>query len=131
MTRMSPFDFVKSISEKTGNLMEQSPEAERDYVPFVVNRALSFSPDAILYANEMNCVPFADRRMQYDYLYHSLRKRKRHDRWIKASEDDATLVESIMLVHSVGRRRAMEYASLMSEEARGAVIAAKGGTKEG
>ena len=62
--RLSPFDFIKSINEKTENLMAVSPDVEKDYIPFVVNRGLSFSADTILYANEMNCLPFTERRMQ-------------------------------------------------------------------
>lgn len=131
MNRLSPFDFVKSISEKNGNLMRECPDVERDYVPFVVNRALSFSADAVLYANEMNCQPFSDRRMQYDYLYHAVRKRKRYDKWTKRAEDESGILEAIMVAYSVGRRRANEYASLMSEEAKAAVLAARGGSKQG
>jgi len=41
MSKLSPFDYIKSINEKTGNMMDMSPDAERDYVPFVVNRGLS------------------------------------------------------------------------------------------
>ena len=48
-----------------------------DYVPFVVNRALSYHFDCILYANEMNLNSGLDKDMQYQYLLNSVRPMKR------------------------------------------------------
>lgn len=128
MSKLSPFDYIKSINEKTGNMMELSPDAERDYIPFVVNRGLSFSTDTVLYANEMNCMPMTDRRMQYDYLYHSIRKRKRFDKWIKAEEADEAIMEAVMMTYKVGRKRAAEYIRLLPKERLDAILKSKGGS---
>jgi hypothetical protein len=128
MSKLSPFDYIKSINEKTGNMMEISPDAERDYVPFVVNRGLSFSPDTILYANEMNCMPMTDRRMQYDYLYHSIRKRKRYDKWVKPEEVNEDILQAVMVAYKVGRKRAIEYIRLLPKERLDALLASRGGT---
>jgi hypothetical protein len=116
MKRLTPFDFIKSINEKTENLMDTTPDAEREYVPFVVNRGLSYSPDTILYANEMNCVPLTDKRMQYDYLYHSIRKRKRFDKWIKPEEMDEELLGLVMEAYKVGQKKAVEYIRMLPKE---------------
>ena len=48
-----------------------------DYVPFVVNRALSYHFDCILYANEMNLNSGLDKDIQYQYLLNSVRPMKR------------------------------------------------------
>jgi hypothetical protein len=128
MSKLNPFDYIKSINEKTGNMMDISPDAERDYVPFVVNRGLSFSADTILYANEMNCKPLTDRRMQYDYLYHSVRKRRRYDKWVKPSQMDDELVEAVMLRYQVGRKRAMEYIRLLDDASLDALKRVRGGS---
>ena len=48
-----------------------------DYVPFVVNRALSYHMDCILYSNEMNLNSGLDKDMQYQYLLNSVRPMKR------------------------------------------------------
>ena len=50
---------------------------QKDYVPFVVNRALSYHMDCILYANEMNLNSGLDKDMQYQYLLNSVRPMKR------------------------------------------------------
>lgn len=124
--RLSPFDFAKSINEKTEDLMKASPETEKDYLPFMVNRALSFSPDTILYANAMNTNWLVDGKLQYDYLYASVRRRKRYDKWIKANEDDA-LLPLVMEAYGVGRRRAFEYLALLTDEQREALRKGRGG----
>ncbi len=128
MSKLNPFDYIKSINEKSGNMMAMSTDAEKDYIPFMINRGLSFSPDTILYANEMNCMPMSDKRMQYDYLYHSIRKRKRFDKWIKPEESDETAIEAIMLVYMVGRKRAMEYLRLLPKEKLESIMKSKGGS---
>ena len=51
---MSPFDFTKQIEHGKKNLIDENPELEREYKPFIINRALSFSHDMVLYANLMN-----------------------------------------------------------------------------
>ena len=79
----------------------------------MVNRGLSFTPDTILSANEMNAAPFLDKRMQYDYLYSTVRKKKRYAKWIKAEQDD---LEDLVVEHfQVSRRRAAEYLALLTD----------------
>ncbi len=124
--RLSPFDFVKSINEKTENLIQVQPDAERDYVPFMVNRSLSFSPDTILYANMMNEKWMLDKKMQYDFLYGSVRRRRRFDKWMKREEDDMTPL--VMEIYQVNQRRAIEYLSLMNEDQKKELRIGRGGS---
>jgi hypothetical protein len=128
MKKLSPFDFIRSINEKTEHLMDVNPETEREYVPFIINRGMSFSSDTLLYANEMNVKPTTDKRMQYDYLYHSVRKRKRYDKWLKQGEQDEEAIEAIMLVYKVGRKRACEYLKIMPKERLASILKSRGGS---
>jgi hypothetical protein len=114
--RLSPFDFVKSINEKNENLIQVQPEVERDYIPYIVNRALSFSPDSILYANSMNERWTIDKKLQYDFLYGSVRRRRRYDKWIKQNSFDDEVIPLIMELYQVSQRRASEYLSLLTED---------------
>jgi hypothetical protein len=61
------------------------PEEESlSYVPFIVNRALSFHYDCILYANEMNKNHQIDHRLQFLYLLNTVRSYKRpFQKWLK------------------------------------------------
>lgn len=112
--RLTPFDFTKSINEKSENLMKVQPETEKDYNAYMVNRAMSFSPDAVLYANAMNQNWNLDKKLQYDYLFHAVRQRKRYDKWMKREEDE--LIPLIAQVYEVSSRRAAEYLSMLSKE---------------
>jgi len=95
--------------------MKVQPETERDYLPFLVNRALSFSPDTILHANAVNQYPNVDKKLQYDYLFGAVRQRKRYDKWIKREEDD--LIPLISKVYGVSPRKAAEYLTMLPKEA--------------
>lgn len=96
---MNPFDYVKDIQRGKRDIIRNSenPEkAENLYNPFMVNKALSFYPDSILYANEMNRRPEMNNLLQFDYLINTVRSMKRDHAWIKKQaqdEDVLTLAE--------------------------------------
>lgn len=125
--RLSPFDFVKSINEKTENLIQVQPEVEKDYLPYMVNRSLSFSPDTILYANSMNERWTLDKKLQYDFLYGSVRRRRRYDKWMKREEDE--MLPLVMELYKVNQRRAAEYLSLLTEEQKQQLRRGRGGDR--
>jgi hypothetical protein len=111
---MNPFDFVNSINDKTGNMMETTPDVEGQYNPFVINRAYSYRPDTILLANTMNGVPHLDKRLQYDYYYGSVRKSKKYAKWIKPEHTPDE--DAVMRYYSINRRRAREYIAAMTPD---------------
>lgn len=80
---MNPFDFVNSINQSKKDLMSDPEVSETDYVPFVVNKALSYFPETLLYANELNQCPFVDNKLQYHYLLNTIRPGKRFAKWVK------------------------------------------------
>lgn len=84
---MTPFDYVKSISETKMYLMNSKID-EKDYNGFIINKSLSFFIDTILYSNEMNMMHQLDKKMQYDYYLNSIPKKKRFSKWHKAKNDE-------------------------------------------
>lgn len=75
-------DTIPSILQTKKSVITE--ENEGDYVPFVVNKALSFHRDCVLYANEMNKLPNTDRLLQYHYLLNTIRGYKRpYQKWHK------------------------------------------------
>lgn len=76
-------DWMNTINQTKQNIIEEDPEAEKGYPPFIVNKCLSGHKDAILFANEMNKNPHLDKRLQYDFLINTLRPRKRFTPWVK------------------------------------------------
>jgi hypothetical protein len=110
---MTPFDFVNSITFNKNNLIKEQYE-ERAYVPFVVNQALSYYNDTILFANQVNLYPTLDNKMQYDYLRHSITKRKRFSKWIKTrnSED----VDAVRRFYKYSWSKAAEAVKCLTEQ---------------
>lgn len=114
--KLSPFDYVKSIQSTKINLIrnDDNPElAEKNYVPFIVNKALSFYPDSILYANEMNYWCNINNLYQYEYYLNSIRSMKRNFLWLKHNEDEnLALIQDFYKVNSI---RAKEYLTLLTK----------------
>jgi hypothetical protein len=73
-------DILPSLLQTKKHILEN----EKDYVPFLVNRMMSYHDDALYYANEMNLHHQLSKRMQYDFYFHGLRSKKRGwAKWIK------------------------------------------------
>ena len=109
---MNPFDFLNSINETKQDLFED-PSAEKDYNSFLVNRGLSFFPDTILYANEMNRYPDSPNRWQFDFLRNSIPKKKRFSKWHK-KDAAPELVQLIVDHYKYSEKRAIEALSILS-----------------
>jgi len=75
-------EIIPSILQTKKNVFDGD---YKDYKAFMVNRALSYHMDCILYANEMNIHPGIDPDMQYSYLLNTIRSVKRkYQPWQKS-----------------------------------------------
>lgn len=75
-------DIIPSIQQTKKVVVDA--ENERDYVPFVVNRSLSFHNDIVMFANQMNVLSGADPLLQYHYLLNIVRAYRRpFQKWQK------------------------------------------------
>jgi hypothetical protein len=85
---MSPFEYANQILQgKKQLIVDEATEAE--YVPFMVNRALSYHKDCVLYANEMNRRHQLDKKLQNDFLLNTIRAKKRpFNKWVKPEKSD-------------------------------------------
>jgi hypothetical protein len=113
----NPFDYVNSITFNKKDMMtgtENDELAEKSYVPFVVNRALSYFPDTILYANEMNTNHHVDNKLQYHYLINSIRPKRRFSKWAKKQEDND--LDAVIQYYGYNREKAEQALSLLSPE---------------
>tara|TARA_Y100000592_G_C5236935_1_gene206540 strand:- start:29 stop:406 length:378 start_codon:yes stop_codon:yes gene_type:complete len=106
-------DYLNAINYTKDNLLEDT-SAHGGYVPFVINRSLSYFPDTVLQANEMNTQHHLGKREQFDYLRHSIRKRRRFSKWLKKAEDER--VESVKLYYGYSTKKALEAMKVLSEE---------------
>ena len=89
---MSPFDYLNAINTTKKDIMVDDV-AEKAYASFMVNRGLSYFPDTILFANEMNVNHHIDHRLQFDFFINIIKKKKRFSKWLKPQE-----VENLELI---------------------------------
>ena len=113
---MTPFDFLNDINYGKKNLMvnDVDHQVEKQYLPFIVNKGLSYTMDTVIYANEMNIRPHIDKKLQFDYLINTIRRNKRFPKWIKHEENENIRV--IMDYYGYNVQRAKEVLSLHSME---------------
>ena len=111
---MGPFEFTKTINETKRNLIDEDPEVEKDYIPFLVNRSLGYFMDTIMYANEMNQKSSIDHKLQYDFLLNIIRPRKRFSKWLKKSKDDN--IDLVKKFYGYSYTKAKDVVDILSED---------------
>ena len=82
---MNPFEYANAINYTKKDIMIDDI-AEKSYNPFMINRQLSYFPDTVLAANEMNRNHHLDNRLQFDFFINIIRKRKRFSKWFKPEQ---------------------------------------------
>jgi len=108
------FDFVNAINFTKKDLIAEEQMSSKDYVPFVVNRSLSYFTDTLLYANEMNMYRDLDNDLQSRFLLNSIRPKKRFSKWAKTENTD--VLDLLTQYFECSLPKAKEYLTLLTEE---------------
>ena len=114
---MNPFDFVTAINTTKKDLIRDSDNAvlaEKSYNPFLTNKALSYFPETIYHANEMNVNHLLENRLQNDYFINIVRKGKRFSKWAKHVEDPD--VQCVQEYYKINYARALELSKILTKE---------------
>ena len=107
-------DWLNSINFSKTNLIDEDPDAKKDYAPFIINRCLSGHLDCILFANEMNKNHFLDRDMQYTFYLNTLRKKKRFSPWLR--KDKIEDLETVKQYYGYSNEKAYQVLKILSNE---------------
>ena len=110
---MSPFDYVTAINYSKKNLIVDE-ETEKAYLPYMVNRSLSYFQDTVAVANVMNQYHILDKKLQFDFLINIVRKRKRFSKWIKP--EIVTDLEVVKEYYGYSNEKAKQALSVLSAE---------------
>lgn len=113
----NPFDYVNAISYGKDDLMtgtENDELAEAAYNPYLTNKALSYFPDTLLYANEMNMLNHVANKLQFHYLLNTIRPKKRYSKWAKKEEDAD--IEAIKEYYKYSTAKAEAALSVLSPQ---------------
>jgi hypothetical protein len=110
---MNPFDYVKAINTTKKNIMVDDI-SESEYQPFLINRSLSYFPDTVLYANEMNLNSHLPARLQFDFFINIIKKRNRFSKWFKPIEIQR--IEVIKEYYGYSDEKAKSVLSLLNNK---------------
>ena len=110
---MNPFEYANAINYTKKNIMVDDI-AEKAYNPFMINRQLSYFPDTVLAANEMNRHHHVDNRLQFDFFINIIRKRKRFSKWFKPEE--ISDLETVKEYYGYSNEKARQILTLLSTE---------------
>tara|TARA_B100001093_G_scaffold87894_1_gene79856 strand:+ start:3061 stop:3441 length:381 start_codon:yes stop_codon:yes gene_type:complete len=111
---MSPFDFLKTINSSKKDLMLEDPDNEKLYNSFIVNRSLSYFPDTVFMANEMNRFHHLDNKLQYHFFINIIRKRNRFSKWSKA--DNINNIQAVKEYFGYSDSKAKQALSILTED---------------
>jgi hypothetical protein len=111
----SPFDYISAVSYTKKDMFKEEDFAHKEYAPFMVNRGLSYFPDTIMYANEMNRNDHLDKDCQFYFLLNSITKNKRWSKWAKKDPVSKNL-ELVKEYFGYSDERAKEALSVLTKD---------------
>ena len=107
-------DWLNSINSTKKNIIDEDPDTESKYLPYIINRCMSGHLDVIMYANEMNLAQHLDKKLQYDFYLNTLRSRKRYSPWIR--KEELKNLDCIKSYYGYSNEKAKQVLPLLSEE---------------
>ena len=110
---MNPFEYCNAINYTKKDIMIDDI-AEKAYSPYMVNRQLSYFPDTVLAANEMNRNHHIDNRLQFNFFINIVRKRKRFSKWFKP--ELISDLEVVKKYYGYSNEKARQVLTLLSTE---------------
>lgn len=120
--RLSPFDFVNAINYSKVDMFPIDPQTgerlkrpDSEYVKFIINRAMSYFPDTIMFANaanqSLNNVP---NECHFDFYRYGVSKRKRFAKWAKPVKNDD--IDLICKYYGYSIDKAVEVIDLLGSQ---------------
>jgi hypothetical protein len=107
-------EIIPSILEKKKSVFRDELDY-KDYNPYIVNRALSYHMDCVLYVNELNKHPSLEKDLQYQYLLNTIRPMKRKFQPWQKSEVDKNM-ECVKIYFGYSNEKAKEALRLLTDD---------------
>jgi len=107
--------YLNAINYEKKNLMDTDDEMwEKKYPPYVVNRCLAPFTDTIMLVNEMNKLHHLDKKLQFDFLINSFRKRNRFTPWLKSKK--VSNIEYVKEYYGYSNEKAKSALTILNDE---------------
>jgi uncharacterized lipoprotein YehR (DUF1307 family) len=111
--KVSPFDLAHDLTSK--DRYDSEACDNKQYTKFLINRSLSYHIDLIAYVNEMNVHTDLSDRLHYDFLHHSIDKKKRAKKyWAKSKKYEH--LEMVKEYFKYSNQKALSALSVLSDE---------------
>ena len=107
-------NWLNSINNTKINLIDEDPDLEKEYSPYIINRCFSGNIDSIMFANELNKYPNLDKKLQYDFFLNSLRKKKRFSPWLR--KDQIKNLDLIKQYYGYSNEKAKQVLNILTKE---------------
>lgn len=124
MDKVSPFSFINEITFGKRNILNDDTKGQ--YIPFIINRGLSYYLDCVLYANDLNMFADMPKSSQYGFLLNSVSKRRRFSKWTKKLDNESISV--ISDIYECNERKAAEILSVLTPDQLKSLHALKTGS---
>jgi len=109
---INPFDFLNAINFSKEDLIVDD-WSEKQYIPYLINKGLSYGSDTVIFANEMNSRPHLDKKLQFHFLINTIRPRKRFNKWIKAEKHES--IEIVKAYYGYSTEKARQALTILSQ----------------
>ena len=123
-------EVLPSILQSKRSVLQDEEDIKK-YDAYVINRALSYHMDCVLYANEINKYHYLDKDIQYQYYLNTIRPMKRKFQpWQKAEANKD--MDSVKRYFGYSNEKAKEALRILSDEqiAEIKIKTDKGGVKK-
>lgn len=108
---MNIFDFFMAIN------LKQDPQSIILYNSSMINQHLSQYSNSLLHVNEMNSRSSCDDKLQYDYLFHSLRQGDRNiQRWMVPETFNQNNLELVKQYYGYSTEKAQSALEILTDE---------------
>ena len=107
-------NWLNSINNTKINLIDEDPDLEKEYSPYIINRCFSGNIDSIMFANELNKHPNLAKKFQYDFFLNSLRKKKRFSPWLR--KDQIKNLDLIKQYYGYSNEKAKQVLNILTKE---------------
>jgi hypothetical protein len=107
--------LLPSILRTHKDVFKDDVKSEKVYVPYAINRALSWHFDCVIQANEMNRRPNIDKYAHYSYLLNTIRPWKRpfleRDKKSVSADEDLECVKEFFSFSTAKAKAALRVLS--------------------
>lgn len=112
MSELKLGDILTSVNTKNSLFTEE--QAKPAYIPYVINRSMSYFMDTVMFANEMNQSSDCPQYLQYLFYRYGIRKGRRFSKWHKS--EDSKYLDLVKEYYGYSTEKAQAALKLLTDE---------------